>query len=316
MKTRILSGLLAVSVALGWSPGSAEEKAPTVYPLAVLTFEERGAGAKDYGQKVSDLLFAKLAVKPELFLVDRSEMRKILAEQELNLSGAVKASEATKVGQLTGAKILVTGSVIHVDRQLYLVAKIIGTETSRVMAAEASGKITDELGSLVAKLADQIAETVDKQADKLVAKAVAKVDRMAGLKAKLKKGQRPAVLVSIRERHLGQATFDPAAQTEITLFCREAGFEAIDPDEGPKSKADVLITGEGLSEFAARHGNLISVKARVEIKVVDRKTERVLVADRQTAVVVDLTENLAGKAALQEAAAALAERLLPKLIKE
>jgi len=36
--------------------------------------------------------------------------------------------------------------------------------------------------------------------------------------------------------------------------------------------------------------------------------------DRQTALVVDLTEQLAGKAALQEAAARLAERLLPKLV--
>jgi hypothetical protein len=33
-----------------------------------------------------------------------------------------------------------------------------------------------------------------------------------------------------------------------------------------------------------------------------------------TAVVVDLTEQIAGKAALQEAAAQIAERILPKLI--
>ena len=89
----------------------------------------------------------------------------------------------------------------------------------------------------------------------------------------------------------------------------------IDPEEGLRSKADVLISGEGFSEFATRHGNLVSVKARVEIKAVDRLTDKVLTADRQTAVVVDLAEQVAGKAALQEAAAALAERVLPKLVK-
>ncbi len=70
--------------------------------------------------------------------------------------------------------------------------------------------------------------------------------------------------------------------------------------------------GDG-TQFASRHGNLISVKARLELKAVDNKTSRVLAIDRQTSVTVDLTEQLAGKAALQEAAAQLAERLLPKL---
>ena len=48
---------------------------------------------------------------------------------------------------------------------------------------------------------------------------------------------------------------------------------------------------------------------------VERKTGKVLAADRQTALVVDLSEQIAGKAALQQAAATLAERLLPKLVK-
>jgi hypothetical protein len=76
-----------------------------------------------------------------------------------------------------------------------------------------------------------------------------------------------------------------------------------------------LITGEGLSEFAGRHGALVTVKARVESKAIDRKTNKVLAVDRQTAVTVDLSEQFAGKAALQ-AAAAMAERVLPKLIRE
>ena len=38
--------------------------------------------------------------------------------------------------------------------------------------------------------------------------------------------------------------------------------------------------------------------------------------DRQTAVMVDLTEQLAGKAALQEASARIAERMLTKIVKK
>jgi hypothetical protein len=129
------------------------------------------------------------------------------------------------------------------------------------------------------------------------------------------KGKRPAVLIEIRERHIGQGAFDPAAQTEMMLLCKETGFDIVDASEGLRAKADVLITGEAISEFASRHGKLFSVKARVEVKAVDRRTGMVLAADRQTTVAVDLAEQIAGKTGLQQAAADIAERLLPKLVK-
>lgn len=100
------------------------------------------------------------------------------------------------------------------------------------------------------------------------------------------------------------------------LNALEAGFAVIDPDSGNKKDADIIIKGEGFSEFAMRRGNIVSVKARVEIKAVDTKTEEVIAIDRQTAIEVDLTEQIAGKKALQEAAAQIAERMLPKLVKK
>jgi TolB-like protein len=310
--------LAAPALSFGDDKGDKKEegKPKPVYPAALFAFEERGAGARDMGRKVVDLLFAKLVVHDGLYLVDREDLKKTLGEAELNLSGAVKASEATKVGHLTGAKLLVTGSVVQVDKKLYLIAKIIGTETGRIVGTSVDGKATDELDGLVGKLAVKVIATIEKHSGSLVAKTVARKDRIAALKQGLKKGARPTVLIKVGERHVGAATIDPAAQTELLLFCKETGFEVIDAEEGIKSKADIIISGEGISTFAARHGNLITVKARLEIKAVERKTDRVLAVDRQTAVVVDLTEALAGKAALQEAAAAIAERLLPKLVKE
>lgn len=292
-----------------------KEKPAEVYPAAIFAFEERGAGVKDFGAKITDVLFAKLAAKPDINLVDRADLKKILGELELNISGAVKPSEATKIGHLTGAKVLITGSVTQIDKKNFLIAKITGTETSRVFAASVDGKATDELAPLVEKLAEQIADTIAKKGDQLVAKVVPKADRIANLKMKLK-GNRPIVWIKIPERHIGAARIDPAAQTELAKFCKETGFTLIDPEEGLKGKADVLIVGEAFSETATRNGNLVSVKARVEIKMIDRKTDKILAVDRQTALVVDLTENIAGKAAIEEAAAILAERMLPRMVSE
>jgi hypothetical protein len=63
-----------------------------------------------------------------------------------------------------------------------------------------------------------------------------------------------------------------------------------------------------------RKGNLVSCKGRVEMKAIDKTTGNVLFIDRQTSVAVDLSEHLAGKTALQDAAAKLTERMLPKLV--
>ena len=107
-------------------------------------------------------------------------------------------------------------------------------------------------------------------------------------------------------------TIDPAAETELTLFAKETGFEVIDPDAPEAKRAQVAVEGEGFSEFAMRRGNLVSVKARLEVKAIDRDSGRIIATDRQTAVEVDLTEQVAGKKALQSASAVIAERILPK----
>jgi TolB-like protein len=291
-----------------------EEKTSLVYPAAVLPFQERGRETKDQGSKVTDLLFAKLSAEPALTLVDREDIKKLLEEQELNLSGLVNPQLATKVGQLTGAKLLITGSVLQVDHSVYLIAKIIGTETSRVVGASVKGNVRDDLGKLTDDLSAEIVKTVAKRADDLVAKPLSREDRIAALKKKLGDGKRPSVLVSIPEHHVGQYTIDPAAETEVTMFCKETGFTVIDPKEGRKKDADILIQGEAFSEHAVQHGNLISVKARLEVKAIDQGTGKIVAIDRQTTVAVDLTEQIAAKNALQEAGAQIAERLLPKIV--
>ncbi|HUT10598.1 MAG TPA: CsgG/HfaB family protein [Thermoguttaceae bacterium] len=288
--------------------------AAKVYPAAILPFQERGDDVKGLGAQVTDLLFAELVADERMYLVDREDLDEILKELELSRSGMVKSSEAAQVGQLTGAKILLTGSVIQVDGKLYLVAKIIGTETTRVLGASVKGNVRDELDALTGQLADEVARTIETRAEDLIAKPRTREDRLAAVKEALGNAERPIVKVTVSERHVGQATIDPAAETEIILFCKEAGFEVIDPSHGDARQADMLLIGEGMSEFAARHGSLTSVKARLELKAVDARTGRVVAIDRQTSVEVDLSEQLAGKAALQEAAAEIAERLLPKIV--
>jgi hypothetical protein len=73
----------------------------------------------------------------ESFRWNAPELDKALGEQELGLSGAIAPAAAAKVGQLTGAKVLVTGRVMQAGSETLVVAKLIGTDTGRVFAAKA-----------------------------------------------------------------------------------------------------------------------------------------------------------------------------------
>lgn len=309
-------------------PAVAQQATPAMVPVAILPFQERGAAprpgaapAGDDGGKVTDLLFAALVAEPALVLIEREDIRTLLDEQALNLSGLANPAAAVRVGQLTGAKILVTGSVLRVDNSLYLVAKVIGTETSRVLGASVKGTARDDLGKLAEDLAAEIVTLVTDRGGELLPKLVTRENRLAALQKALPAGDRPSLLIEIEEQHLGAAAviagaavIDPAAETEVTLFAKETGFEVIDAREGKRSTAAVILQGEAISEPAVRHGNLVSAKARLEVKAIDQATGKVLAIDRQTTVATDLTEQIAAKTALQDAAAMIAERLLPKIV--
>ena len=288
---------------------SAAEQLPTV---AVFNFES--GEERELGAKVAVLITTLLSTDPGLVTVERAELEKVLGEQELGLSGTVSADTAAKVGSLTGAKVIITGRVFKVDNEMIMVAKIIGTETSRVYGELAKGKATASISDLSTELAQKIARTVTTKASTLIAKVETREERIAKIKKALGDGKRPTVSVKLPERHFGAPVIDPAAETELLLILKECGFGIT--DDKSKEPADLEITGEAFSAYALRKGNLISCKARIEMKVHDHKTTNLVLVDRQTSVAVDVTEQTSAKTALQNAAMELAERLLPKLVNQ
>jgi hypothetical protein len=161
-------------------------------------------------------------------------------------------------------------------------------------------------------------------------------DKVKSLRDALAKKELPRVSVCIIEWHVGQPTHDPAAQTEITYLLRKVGAQVVDADklqiadwakeflketntplpEKAAADVDVLIVGEGFSEYAGRQGNLLSVKGRVEMKAVDTKTRKILAISAKTVTAVDLAEHIAGKTALQKAAGEAAVEMLPEMVTE
>jgi hypothetical protein len=305
MKKYILS-IMVAALACGTT-----HAAPPVYSVAVFDFESKDENVHDLGTKIATLISADLSAESQIVTVEREELAKVVGEQELGLSGNVSSETAAKVGQLTGAKVLVTGRVFKTDDDLILVAKIIGVETSRVYGEIVKGHGSATVADLSDQLAKKIAKTVTEKGETLVTQVESRDDKIKKILDSVKGDKRPSVSVNIAERHFGQAVIDPSAQTELGYLLKKAGFTVV--DDKSDAKPDIEITGEAFSAFGMRKGNLISCRSRLELKAQERKSGKILAIDRQTSVAVDIAEQIAAKNALQNAADELAARLLPKL---
>ena len=287
--------------------------APVEYiPVAVLDLEATDPKLKERGQQLAMLVSTQLSTMDGIVTVERQELAKLLGEQELGNSGMVDPASAARIGHLTGARVLVIGRVFAVAGETTAALKVMSTETGRVYGAAESFSVEASPSGPAAKLAAKVGEILKTKKNDLVARPVTADDRIARLKQKLAGRALPSVAITIAEQHIGAPVIDPAAETEIGLILGKAGFTVLTADAA--GKADFQVKGEAFSEAGIRRGNLVSCRARVEVKVVAREGGKVALTDRQMSRAVDTAEHIAAKTALQNAGAELAERIADSLV--
>jgi TolB-like protein len=313
-------------------------KAAAGLTVAILDFTATDPTTPNLGSEVAAALTAMLSGEAGITLVERQSLMQALREHELNLTGLVSEEQAVKIGKLVGAKIMVTGRAFRLGKDLFITAKLIGTETSLVEGVMVKDASSAEMGELVVQLSEKVAQKIRQAGPKLVAAAEEATDPVPALKKKLADRRKPVVAVIIREQHHGspppvvvvlRRAIDPAVETEVKKLLTDCGFTvqdvpqneltdfaqgwtASDVNTWPRGLANVeiLVAGEAFSEFAARIGNIVSCSARAEVNLVSRKDGKIVLADRVTTRAADLSENIAGKKALQNSGRAMGIRLL------
>jgi hypothetical protein len=328
---------IAVSVLVpagqAWAERNAEVERPSRITVAILDFDAFLPGSPDYGRQIGQMLTALLTGEAGFQLVDRSSLERVLQEHELNLTGMVSDAQAVQVGRLVGARVMVTGKAFVMGEQFILTAKLIGTETSLVDGVLVRGAAGDEPTELVLQLANRLNGRLAEAGPRLTADALAAEDPLPGVIEALRQRQLPTVAVVVTEEHIAArpvlAVPDPAVETEIKRLLTQAGVPVKDVPHNQLTDwarrlrddrrapwpqgldgVDVVIIGEAFSEFGARLGNLVSCAARLEINVIRRGDGLIELADRTTTRAIDLSENIAGKTALEKAGRELGLRLL------
>jgi hypothetical protein len=281
--------------------------------VAVLPFEVSGTDLKDRATEASALLAAQLSANPNLWMVEREEIDKLLSEHTIKLSGLTDPAQSVQAGRMLGARALVTGRLILAGSNIVMVAKIMSTDSSRVFGETATNPAAASLEKSAAELSGKIGKLLEKQAAIFQPSLEKRDERLARLKKLLEGKQLPSVQIQVPEQELRGATPDPAVETELGNGLKELGFEVVTTREGGK-QADITISGSAFSEAGVRRGQLVSARARIELKVTRRADDKVLAIDRETSVAVDTAPAVAGKSALQEGAMNLLERVVPKLV--
>jgi TolB-like protein len=312
------------------------EIAPHPMPLtvAVLPFDSKD---KALGAQTAEVIAARLSSDPALQLVERDRLDAILDEHKLSLSAAVQPAEAARIGWLAGAKVLVVGRAYALDDTMLITARTVGVETGRVYVTQVRGSLNLPLLSVLDKLAETVHKDVTTRRAQLVAPDIS-ADKEALLKRlaeRLKGKSLPKIAVAIMEMHYGEQAPDPAAETELMLWLKECGFTVFDPGRMERNVRDwardyfrsaeeaiprtmpedvkIILIGQAFSEAAGRFGDLISAKGRVEVRALDRETGAIIAIARRTQATVDLSQQIAGKKAIEEAAANIAYELIPKI---
>lgn len=106
--------------------------------LAVVDFENHTGETRFDNLKrgLSESLSSKLARRPELKLVERSQLEKAVKELGFAQSVYASATEAKEIGKMAGADVLVTGALVKAGERLELNVRVIDVETAQIVVAD------------------------------------------------------------------------------------------------------------------------------------------------------------------------------------
>lgn len=305
-------------------PAAAEEKAIPV--VAVLGCEAGEVSLIAFAKAFPELLTVSLTRKGAYDLVERTQLRQVLTEQELTQSGMVDGANAARIGKLIGARVLVTQRVYTVGDYTYVSAKAIDVETGRVKAVS-KGDLKKHAAP--AAMAAQLSADLGKAIDSLSGTGQSDSQEVAALLKKLSEAVRgkrlPTVVIAVEESHVNLPAPDPAVRTELGYLLRKSGFRVIESDSpalatwakdyaagrtspfpADLGAVDVVIAGSGVSQSVGTIGQLLSARARLEVSAIAAKDGQVLAVERATTSAADASEILAGKLALEKGVRQLA----------
>lgn len=165
-RSRLTPFLTLVLLVLPCALGAQQEvdRRPGIAVLPFINGGSYGEGAEDLELLevgLQQLLLSELAQYDTLRIVERTMLSEAMEEQELGASGRVDAATAARLGQIVGARYMITGSFIDLAGDFHLNARVIDVETTEYLETERLRDDRDNLYELVVQMAEAIVADVD-----------------------------------------------------------------------------------------------------------------------------------------------------------
>src|SRR5882724_5371902 len=104
--------------------------------VAVIDFTDLQGGSSELGKYIAEQLTVNLVMgKRDFAVLDRANLKSILAEHKLTSQGLVDPANAKKLGEFAGVDALILGTIIPKRQNISLTAKIITTDTAEIVGA-------------------------------------------------------------------------------------------------------------------------------------------------------------------------------------
>jgi TolB-like protein len=120
--------------------------------VAAIDFVDLQGRPTELGRFLAEQLSVELANAEGISVLDRANIKSILAEHKLTEEGLVKPENAKKLGEFAGVDAILLGTVTSLDDSIILTVKAVSTDTAEVVAA---GKVefrkTSEIQQLSAR---------------------------------------------------------------------------------------------------------------------------------------------------------------------
>lgn len=122
---------------------------------AVVPFDNQGddAAKRQLGEVIGAEVESRLKNDHGLVLVERMQMARVLQEMQLAQVGLVAETDASQMGKMLDAQVLVTGTVGQLGDKYVVNARVVAVEEAKVLA---SAQVTIEAEGLIALSSDAI----------------------------------------------------------------------------------------------------------------------------------------------------------------
>lgn len=127
--------------------------APNVVAVMPMTFSGADTSLKPLERGMSDLLITDLARSSQLTIVERARLQALLAEMDLQRSGATDSTTRARAGRMLRAGRVVQGSILQQGEALRVDAAIVDVPTTKITGTTADDRALAQLFQLEKNIA-------------------------------------------------------------------------------------------------------------------------------------------------------------------